>query len=154
MIAAAAADIAETMTKPRTTLALAVLAAALAPAPALAAGPTAGAWEGKIAHQGYEITFTVKNGKMTKVAARMLVDCDRDGFSETMTLAPSGAFAIRDGRVKATREDRYDDAVAHYELDVRFVGRKATGSIREYDTVDGVGVVCDTLKREFTAKRG
>ena len=137
----------------RRTLTSITLAAALAPAPALAAGPAAGAWKGKIDHQGYEITFKVKGGRMTDVAARLLADCDRDGYSETMTLAPSGSFAIKDGRVKAKTEDRYDQAVAHYELDVRFTGRTAKGMIREYDTVEGSGVVCDTLKRTFTAKR-
>ena len=130
------------------------LAALLAPAPVLAAAPAAGSWKGKIAYQGYEITFTVKGNRMSDVAARLLADCDRDGFTETMTLAPSGSFAIRDGRVKATRKDRYDQSVAHYELDVRFDGRTAKGWIREYDTVEGSGVVCDTLKRDFTAKRG
>lgn len=130
------------------------LAAVLAPATASAAAPASGPWKGKIAHQGYEITFKVKGGKMTDVAARLLADCDRDGYSETMTLAPSGSFAIRNGRVKAKAEDRYDQAVAHYELDVRISRSTAKGWIREYDTVDGGGVVCDTLKREFTAKRG
>lgn len=139
----------------RRTLPSLLLAATLAlPGSALAAGPAPGPWKGKVEYQGYEITFKVKRGKMTDVAARMLVDCDRDGYTETMTLAPSGSFAIRNGRVKATREDRYDQAVAHYVLDVRFRGRTAKGFIREYDTVEGSGVVCDTLERTFTARRG
>jgi hypothetical protein len=142
------------MTMRRTILTLVTTAAVLAPAPALAAAPAAGSWKGKIAYQGYEITFKVKNGRMTDIAARLLADCDRDGYTESMTLAPKGSFPIRNGRVKATTKDRYDASVANYELDVRFSGASAKGWIREWDVVDGSGVVCDTLKRDFTAKRG
>ena len=134
--------------------ATATAAVALAPASALAAAPGNGAWKGKIAYQGYEISFKVKNGRMTDVAARLLADCDRDGYTESMTLAPKGSFPIRNGRVKATVKDRYDDSIANYELDVRFSGSSAKGSIREWDFVEGSGIVCDTLKRDFTAKRG
>lgn len=129
------------------------VAIAFVPATALAA-PSPGPYKGRIDHQGYEITFTVKGGKMTKVVARLLQDCDRDGSPETMTLVPEGSFPIRGGRVKASTKDVYDQSAAHYELDVRFSGGTAKGWIREYDTVEGSGVVCDTLKRTFTAKRG
>jgi hypothetical protein len=142
------------MTMRRTLLTLTTAAAALAPAPALAATPATGAWKGKIAYQGYEITFKVKGGRMTDVAARLLADCDRDGYTESMTLAPRGSFPIRNGRVKAKAQDRYDATVANYELDVRFSGGSAKGWIREWDSVDGGGIVCDTLKRDFTARRG
>lgn len=137
----------------RTLLPLA-LAAALAPAaPAVGAGPAPGPWKGAIEHQGYEITFTVAGGRMTDVAARLLADCDRDGFTEIMTLAPRGSFAIRNGRVRAKTTDRYGRSAAHYELVVRFSGATAKGWIRERDTVAG-SEVCDTLKRTFTARRG
>jgi hypothetical protein len=149
----AAADT-ETMTIRRTLLTLAAAAALMTPAPALAAAPATGSWKGKIAYQGYEITFKVKNGRMTNVAARLLADCDRDGYTESMTLAPSGSFPIRNGRVQAKVKDRYDASTANYELNVRFNGASATGWIREWDFVEGNGVVCDTLKRDFTAKRG
>jgi hypothetical protein len=142
------------MTISRALLTLATAAALMTPAPALAAAPATGSWKGKIAYQGYEITFNVKNGRMTNVAARLLADCDRDGYTESMTLAPSGSFPIRNGRVQAKVKDRYDDSTANYELDVRFNGSSATGWIREWDFVEGNGVVCDTLKRDFTAKRG
>jgi hypothetical protein len=138
----------------RTVLTLATAAVALAPASALAAAPGNGAWKGKIAYQGYEITFKVQNGRMTNVAARLLADCDGDGYTESMTLAPRGSFPIRNGRVQAKVKDRYDASTANYELDVRFNGASATGWIREWDFVEGNGVVCDTLKRDFTAKRG
>ena len=137
-----------------TVLTLVTAAVALAPASALAAAPGNGVWKGKIAYQGYDITFKVKNGRMTDVAARLLADCDRDGYTESMTLAPRGSFPIRNGRVQAKVKDRYDASTANYELDVRFTSSSATGWIREWDVVEGNGVVCDTLKRDFTAKRG
>jgi hypothetical protein len=56
--------------------------------------------------------------------------------------------------VQAKVKDRYDASTANYELDVRFIGDSAAGWIREGEFVEGNGVVCDTLTRDFTAQRG
>ena len=137
----------------RKLIAAAVAAAVIVSAvPANAAGPS-GAYKGKIKYQGYDISFNVKNGKVSKIVANLLQDCDGDGSSETMTLAPKGSFKLKNGRVHATPSDRYDSSVAHYDFDIELKGSGAKGYIREWDSVDGAGVVCDTLKRDFTAKR-
>ena len=132
---------------PLTVILLAALAATAV------AAPSAGKYKGKVAYQGYDATFTVKRGKVTKLVARMLQDCDRDGSSETITVAPDGAWRIKGGRVSGKRVETVDKVKSTYILEGRFSGRTFKGSIREYDYVDGVGIVCDTLKRKFTARR-
>src|SRR5690349_6168174 len=76
-------------------LSLSVIAAVLALATTAVAAPPAGKYKGKIDYQGYDVTFQVKGGKITKLVARMLQDCDRDGSSETITVAPSGSWPVK-----------------------------------------------------------
>jgi hypothetical protein len=130
----------------------AALTASLAAAPALAV--PAGSYKGKIAYQGYDITFKVKGSKITKIVARMLQDCDRDGSSEVFLIAPDASWKIgKDGRFKGKKVQRYGQSAAHVTFEGRFKGSQVTGSIREWDTVEGSGIVCDTLVRKFTARR-
>jgi len=117
------------------------------------AAPPAGKYKGKIDYQGYEVTFTVKGGKVTKFRARMLQDCAGDGMSEQVIVAPDGGWRIRGNRVSGKKVETVDQTKATYVLEGRFSGGTFKGSIREYDYVDGVGIVCDTLKRTFTARR-
>jgi hypothetical protein len=115
-----------------------------------------GKYTGKIEYQGYDVTFKVsKNGKrVTDLVARMLVDCEGDGYSETFLIAPSGSWLIKNGKVSGKRTDRVDQSKATVELVGRFTGGKFKGFVREVDFVEGAGIVCDTLERKFTAKRG
>ena len=117
------------------------------------AAPPAGKYKGKIDYQGYEVTFTVKGGKVTKFKARMLQDCAGDGMSEQIYVVPDGGWKIKGNRVSGKKVETVDQTKATYILNGRFSGGTFKGSIREYDYVDGVGIVCDTLKRTFTAKR-
>lgn len=48
------------------------------------------------------------------------------------------------------RTDRFDQSKATVELK----GGTFKGFVREVDFVEGSGIVCDTLERKFTAKRG
>jgi hypothetical protein len=134
------------------SLILTIIAVLALAASAVAATP-AGKYKGKIQHQGYEVTFTVKGGKVTKLRARMLQDCSRDGSSEQVTVAPDVSFPIKGGRVNAKRTETVEGMKLTYVLKGRFKGRTFTGSIREWDFMDGVGITCDTLTRKFTAKR-
>lgn len=133
---------------------IALLAAlALAPAtPALAA--PAGAYKGKIAHQGYDITFTVKGSKITKIRARMLQDCGGDGLSEVYYIAPDASWTIRGSKFSGKKKETYSGV----QTTVTFEGTVSRsgavkGHVRAVDFIDGVGIVCDTLKRTFTARR-
>ena len=134
-------------------LSLLVIAAVLALATTAVAAAPAGKYKGKIDYQGYDVTFQVKGGKVTKLVARMLQDCDRDGSSETITVAPSGSWAVKGGKVSGKRVETVDKTKATYILEGRFSGTTFKGSIREYDYLAGGGIVCDTLKRTFTARR-
>lgn len=142
------------MSKLKTLLSLTILAAVVLSSSALAA--PSGSYKGKIEYQGYEVTFKVsKNGKrVTDLVARMLVDCDRDGYSESFLIAPKGSWAIKNGKVSGKRTDRFDQSKATVELKGSFTGGKFKGFVREVDFVEGSGIVCDTLERKFTAKRG
>ena len=127
-------------------LCLALVASAFAAAPA-------GRYRGKVDYQGYEVTFQVKGAKLSAFKARMLQDCSGDGSSEQVTIAPDGVWPIKGGRVKAKKVETVSKTKVTYLLEGRFSGRAFKGSIREYDYVAGVGIVCDTLKRTFSAKR-
>jgi hypothetical protein len=134
-------------------LAILAIAAALALVATAVAAPPAGKYKGKIDYQGYDVTFQIKGGKVTKLVARLLADCDRDGASETWTVAPDGSWPVKGGKVSGKRVETVSKTKATYILEGRFSGRTFKGSIREYDYVDGVGIACDTLKRTFTATR-
>jgi hypothetical protein len=118
------------------------------------AAVSSGGYKGKIAFQGYEIKFKVKGGKVTNIVARMLADCDRDGYSENFLIAPKGSWKINGNKFSGKKTDTYGQSKATVIFKGKFSGGKVTGSIREYDYVDGNGIVCDTLVRKFTAKRG
>ena len=134
-------------------LVILALTLSLALAATAVAAPPAGKYKGKIDYQGYEVTFTVKGGKVTKFKARMLQDCAGDGMSEQIYVVPDGGWKIKGNRVSGKKVETVDQTKATYILEGRFSGGTFKGSIREYDYVDGVGIVCDTLKRTFTAKR-
>jgi hypothetical protein len=134
-------------------LTIASLIAVLVLAASAVAAPRAGRYKGKIDYQGYDVTFQLKGGKVTKLVARMLQDCDRDGSSETITVAPAGSWAVKGGKVSGKKVEKLDKTKSTYILEGRFSGSSFKGSIREYDYVAGGGIVCDTLKRTFTARR-
>jgi hypothetical protein len=131
----------------------AVLLSALAFAAVAVAAPAAGTYKGKIQYQGYDVKFKVSGGKVTKFSARMLTSCDSDSGFETFTIAPKGGFVIKGNSVNATRVDTYGKSKATVILKGTFAGSKFKGYVREYDSVPGSGIVCDTLKRKFTAKK-
>ena len=72
----------------------------------------------------YEVTFKVTgNGKrVTDLVARMLVDCDRDGYTESFLIAPNGSWPIKNGKVSGKRTDRFDQSKATVELKGSFKG--------------------------------
>ena len=129
----------------------AILIAALACAAVAVAAPPSGTYKGKVEYQGYDVKFKVSGGKVTRFSARMLQDCG-DGL-KTFTIAPKGGFAIKGNSVNAKRVDTYGKSKATVVLKGTFSGSKFKGSVREYDFVAGSGIVCDTLKRRFTAKK-
>ena len=121
-----------------------------AAAPAATSG---GKYKGKIDFQGYDITFKIKGSKITSIVARMLADCDRDGYSEEFLIAPDASWTIKNGKFSGKKVQTYDQSQAHVTFQGTVKGGTVKGFIREWDTVEGSGVVCDTLKRTFTAKR-
>lgn len=134
-------------------LRLSLLAALAVTAVAPAATARNGTYKGKIAYQGYDITFRVKGNRISKIVARMLADCDRDGYSESFLIAPDASWTIKGNRFSGRKVQTVGKAKATVVFAGRFSGTTVKGYIREWDSVAGGGVVCDTLKRKFTAKR-
>jgi hypothetical protein len=122
-------------------------------AAAPAATAPAGSYKGKIDYQGYEITFVVKGSTISKVRARMLTDCDGSGYLVQYQIAPGKTWAIRGGKFSGTKTVTVDQTTEHIVFAGTISGGMAKGYIREWDSVQGGGVVCDTLKRTFTASR-
>ena len=133
---------------------LALLASLLVCAAAPAATAPVGAYKGKIDYQGYAITFKVKGSKISNVVARMLADCDGDGYSENFLIAPDASWTIKGNRFSGKKVQTVDQSKATVIFQGTFSGGTVKGWIREYDYVPGSGIVCDTLKRTFTARRG
>ena len=99
------------------------------------------------------IAERVARPALAQRVARMLADCDRDGYSESFLIAPPQSWTIKNGRFSGTKVQTVDKAKATVTFMGRISGGKVTGSIREIDSVSGNGIVCDTLVRKFTAKR-
>lgn len=132
---------------------LALLGALLIAGAAPAATSSNGSYKGKIDYQGYDITFKIKGNKISKIVARMLADCDRDGYSEEFLIAPDASWTIKNGKFSGKKVQSYDQSKAYVTFAGTVKGGTVKGFIREWDTVEGSGIVCDTLKRTFTARR-
>jgi hypothetical protein len=114
---------------------------------------SAAPYEGKIDYQGYEVTFDVKGKKVKNFKARMLQDCAGDGMSEQYWVVPDASWKIKGKKVSGKRVETIEGVKTTYVLKGKFSGKGFKGSIRAWDFIDGVGIVCDTLKRKFTAAR-
>ena len=133
---------------------LLALLIALGLSAAAPAATSAGKYRGKIDYQGYDITFKIAGNTISDIEAEMLQDCGGDGMSEVFTIAPDASWKIKNGRFSGKKVQTYDDIEAHVTFKGTVKGGTVKGFIREWDYIDGVGIVCDTLKRTFTAKRG
>lgn len=132
------------------------LLAALAALTCSAAAPAAtsnGSYKGKIDYQGYDITFKISGNRISKIHATMLQDCAGDGMSEVYSIAPRSSWTIRGGKFSGKKIETYGQSKAYVTFSGTVRGGRVKGFIREWDTVAGSGIVCDTLKRTFTAKR-
>ena len=132
---------------------LTLIAALLACAAVAVAAPAGGTYKGKIEYQGYDVKFKVSKGKVKNFTARMLTSCSGQTSFETYTIAPEGSFAIKGSKVNGKLVEKVGKTKATIILKGTFSGSKFKGSVREYDFVEGSGIVCDTLKRKFTAKK-
>lgn len=95
----------------------------------------------------------MKGAEISKIRAIMLQDCAGDGMSEVFSIAPSATWAIRGGRFSGKKVETSDDLRSTVQFEGTVRGGVVKGFVREWDYIEGVGVVCDTLKRTFTAKR-
>src|SRR4051794_25770664 len=125
----------------RSSLLLALLGALVLSAAAPAATGPAGSYRGKIDYQGYDITFKVKGNKISKIVARMLVDCEGSGYPESFLIAPDASWTIKNGKFSGRKIQTVDQAKAYVTFQGTVSGGKVKGFIREWDTVEGSGIV-------------
>jgi hypothetical protein len=121
---------------------------------AIAATPKAGtfkAGKGQI-QNGYDLKFTVKNGKIRNVVAHVLETCSGSSTSTVTTVGPSLTWSIKNGRFSGRKKEVQEGVTVYTTLEGRFTSAtKATGTLRQETIV--AGSTCDTYKLKFTAKR-
>lgn len=138
----------------RRLLAPAVLLAvtAVPSANAAAATPKDGTYEAAKVQRGYDLTFTVRKGKVTKLVARVLETCAGSSTSSTTTVGPGLTWTIKGGKVSGRKKETADGVTLYTTLKGTFTSaRTFKGTIRQESIV--AGTTCDTYDLKFTASR-
>ncbi len=121
---------------------------------ALAATPKNGTFKaGKGQVQlGYDLKFTVKGNKITKLVAHVLENCDGNPTSTVTTVGPNLSWTIKGGRFSGRKKETQEGVTVYTTLKGRFTSATtARGVIRQESIV--AGSTCDTYELKFTAKR-
>jgi hypothetical protein len=138
----------------RRILLLVTIATIAVAAVAHAATPKAGTFKaGKGQVQlGYDLKFTVKGTKITKLVAHVLENCDGSSTSSTTTVGPKLTWAIKGGKFSGRKKESSNGVTLYTTLKGRFTSpTTAKGIIRQESIV--AGSTCDTHELKFTAKR-
>lgn len=139
----------------RTLLVTLTVAATALTGVAFAATPKPGTFKapkGKV-QRGYDLKFTVKGNRITKLVAHVLETCDGSSTSSTTTVGPSLTWTIKGGKFSGRKKETAHGVTVYTTLEGRFTSAtSATGTIRQESIV--AGSTCDTYKLKFTAKRG
>ena len=121
---------------------------------AYAATPKAGTFKaGKGQVQlGYDLKFTVKGNKITKLVAHVLENCDGSSTSSTTTVGPDLTWTIKGGKFSGRKKESANGVTLYTTLKGRFTSpTTAKGIVRQESIV--AGSTCDTRELKFTAKR-
>jgi hypothetical protein len=101
---------------------------------------------------GYDLKFKVKNGRITKLVARVLEYCDGSAYSDITTIAPDSSWKIsKSGKFSGRHKEKYKRLTLYYTLEGKITKTKAVGKVRQESVI--TGSTCDTHKLKFTAKR-
>jgi hypothetical protein len=142
------------MHKLKTLLSLAIVAAVVLSSSALAA-PSSG-YKGKIEYQGLRGDVQglqerqARDGSRRADARRLR----RRRLHRELPHRTEGKLADQERQGVRQAHRPFDQSKATVELKGSVKGGTFKGFVREVDFVEGSGIVCDTLERKFTAKRG
>jgi hypothetical protein len=138
----------------RRILLLVTIATIALAAVAHAATPKAGTFKapkGQV-QLGYDLKFTVKGNKITKLVAHVLENCDGSSTSSVTTVGPDLTWAIKGGKFSGRKKESSNGVTLYTTLKGRFTSpTTAKGIIRQESIV--AGSTCDTRELKFTAKR-
>lgn len=133
----------------------AVAVALFSSAVAMAATPKSGTWKapkGKV-QLGYDLKFKVSKGKIKKIVAHVLEQCDGNSTSTVTTFAPDSAWKIKNGKFKGRHKESSSGVTIYYTFKGRFTSsKKAKGILRSESIV--AGSTCDTRSLKWSAKAG
>jgi hypothetical protein len=137
-------------------LPLAATAAALlsfaVPASLHAATPKEGRYVASKVQRGYDLGFTVRAGRITKLVAHVLETCDGSSTSSTTTVGPGLSWIVKNGRFSGRKKERANGVTLYTTLEGRFTSATTvTGVVRQESIV--AGTVCDTYRLTFTARK-
>lgn len=138
----------------RRLIALSAIALLCFSAVAVAATPSSGKWKGTKVSLGKNLKFTVKGGKITKISASVLADCDEADTEQSRTFAPDSSWKVKNGKFSGRhKESIKGGGTAYFTFKGRFTSStKASGKLR-YESIV-VGSKCDTFDLDFKAKKG
>ncbi len=138
----------------RRLLILVTILTIAAAAVAHAATPKAGTFKagrGQI-ELGYDLKFTVKGNKITKLVAHVLENCDGSSTSTVTTVGPNLTWTIKGGKFSGRKKETQEGVTVYTTLKGRFTSATtAKGILRQESIV--AGSTCDTYELDFTAKR-
>jgi hypothetical protein len=118
-----------------------------------AATPKAGKWKSTYVQLGYEIGFTVKNGKVKKFGGYVLEQCaGNSGRTQTAIYVDKAMPVKRGGKFSAREKVEENGVTVITTVKGRFTTRKkAVGTLRAESVV--AGSTCDTYELDWKAKR-
>lgn len=137
----------------RRLLTLSLIALFSVSAVATAATPKSGAWKGTQLTLGSKLKFTVSGGKIKRISANVLADCDGQAGETRVTFAPSSSWTVKGGSFSGRHKETLKGGVTAYFTFKGHFNRKTTvkGKLR-YESIVA-GSKCDTYDLDFKAKK-
>jgi len=137
----------------RRLLTLTLIALLSVSAVAMAATPSSGKWKGTKLLLGKDLKFSVKNGKVAKISARVEADCDSSDTEVTRTFAPDSSWKVSGGKFSGRHKEKIKGGgTAYFTFKGKFTSStRASGKLR-YESIVA-GSKCDSYDLQWKAKK-
>ena len=133
-------------------LTLTLIALLSVSAVAAAATPSSGKWKGTKLTLGNNLKFTVKDGKVTKISARVLADCDSSDTEVSTTFAPDSSWKVSGGKFSGRHKEKVKGVTAYFTFKGSFTSSTTANGKLRYESIVA-GSKCDTYELAFKAKK-